>query len=389
MRYTLEDFATILQTTLPQDVLDKINFLIQEFKNVPQDQDFQDQDSYQRKYNNTDPQKYKKQYSHKKTPFLPLNKKPTDTLQPPPIPFKATIIEKKEGIDKLINDIKVALNKISAKNYEQQKESVLQTIQSILDQIPPPPSSPTQPTTNTSSNNTNNDEIINKNKFDILDDDSDEDDEDQDTITTPSPQQPTEHNTIIQSIFDIASSNKFYSQLYAQLYHTILQQYDFLHVSNTSILSDYIHNITNVDYADSDKDYDRYCAINKQNDKRKALTTFISHLTKLDVLNYNETLQIIEHMIQSIMATVDEENKTHIVDEITENLFIVLSILTDKTQKDNDTQWENQPQFIEQFIKTQLDNIKQLASYKVKEHKSISSRAIFKLGDIVKLKGIA
>jgi hypothetical protein len=42
-----------------------------------------------------------------------------------PVPFKATVIDKKEGIEKSINDIRVCLNKISSKNYQSQFQSQL------------------------------------------------------------------------------------------------------------------------------------------------------------------------------------------------------------------------------------------------------------------------
>jgi hypothetical protein len=404
-RYSLEDYITIQETLypinaeisepntiLPQNVIDIIQFLINEFKNVPQEEE---QDYYKKQPN-------KKTFTNRKQNQFPtVFRKP----EPPPVPFKATVIEKKDGIEKLINDIKVALNKISAKNYDQQKDSVIQTIQTIFDEMPQQ-----QPTRGMSDDgassgirkfagrsvdrdandaSNNNTVPIKQNKFDLLDDDSSDDESE--------PIQSSENNLIIQSIFDIASSNKFYSELYARLYQTVIDQYQQLHFSNTSIMQDYINNISAVEYADSDKDYDHYCVINKQNDKRRALTTFIAFLTKLGVVEVKTTQQIIDKMIQYIMTLVDEENKTHIVEEIIENLFIVINTLVASRDKSlpatSCLTTDNKSSIIQSctdksndFIDaTHVEKITELASYKVKEHKSISSRAIFKVGDMKKL----
>ena len=83
------------------------------------------------------------------------------------IVFKPTKIVEKEGIEKIVNDIRVSLNKISVKNYDSQRDVIIENINNIM--------------------NTEN-----ENKADDM-------------------------KLIVNSIFEIAINNKFLSELYAEL----------------------------------------------------------------------------------------------------------------------------------------------------------------------------
>jgi hypothetical protein len=70
-----------------------------------------------------------------------------------------------------------------------------------------------------------------------------------------------------------------------------------------------------------------------------------------------------------VLSYVDVENKTNEIDEITENIFLLISS-SEKSLIECD-KWN--------II---VENVKTSSQYKAKEHLSISSRAIFKYKDI-------
>jgi hypothetical protein len=243
-------------------------------------------------------------------------------------PFKVTNIEKKEGIDKLINDIRAALNKISNKNYETQRDSIFEQIDKII-----------------SDDSSDEDEYkINNNNADSI--------------------------TIANAIFDIASTNKFYSELYATLYKELSNNYVIFQYNIHQIIEQYKDNISSIQFVDPNVDYDKFCDNNKLNDKRKALTTFIVNLMKQDVLEQTQIISIIQYLLDIVFKNAEIENKNCEIEEITENVFIFIS-MTVSHLKEHEL-WEN----IE-------NNIKKLSQYKAKEHLSISSRSIFKYMDIL------
>lgn len=249
------------------------------------------------------------------------SRKPLDTLWEKQPEFIVTKIEKKEGIEKLINDIRVSLNKISTKNYDTHRDNIIKNIDDIT---------------------------------------KDEDPEQTDVI-----------EKIAAAIFDIASTNKFYSELYAKLYQELTTKHPiFGKIIDTFIATTYVDSISLIEQVDETKDYEKYCIKNKENDKRKAMSVFIVNLMKHELIPRKKVADIILNLQSLVMQYIDEDNRTYNVEEITENIFLLLTTC----QKDlmEDDMWKNI-----------TDNIQTCSQYKVKEHQSISSRAVFKYKDIV------
>ena len=188
------------------------------------------------------------------------------------VPFKATKIEKKEGVEKQINDIRVCLNKISSKNYEQQRDSIFGFIESI-------------------------------------DDDS------------------SYLEQIAKSIFDIASSNKFYSELYAGLYQDLIEKFAVFSRFTVHLIEEYYQSMDSIKDVDSNENYNLYCENNKNNDKRKAISMFIVNLMKKGVIDQGDVLQLVLRLQEKVMSLVDIEGHTFQVDEMTENLFIMVPMV--------------------------------------------------------------
>ena len=113
------------------------------------------------------------------------------------------------------------------------------------------------------------------------------------------------------------------------------------------------------------------------NDKRKAMSTFIVNLMKQQLLPKNEVLELIISIQNKIFENIDIDGKTNWIDEVTENLYILISLVA----QDQDTDGGS----IEEQVGKIRNNIEICSKYKVKEYKSISSRAIFKYMDILEI----
>jgi hypothetical protein len=232
--------------------------------------------------------------------------------------FKSTQIEQKEGIEKLINDVRVCLNKISNKNYETQRDVIIQYIKEI----------------------------------------------------TENKESEIELLKIKKSIFEIASTNKFYSELYALLYKDLINIFDCFKENIEPFINEYIENIQKINYVDPKVDYDKYCDYNKENDRRKAMSAFIVNLSKNDIVEKNIVVDKIIYLEELVLNYCDTENKTNELEEITENLFILIT--NSLTYMMHEPNWE-----------IVVNNIKHLAQMKTKDHQSLSSRAVFKFMDIL------
>jgi hypothetical protein len=183
-------------------------------------------------------------------------------------------------------------------------------------------------------------------------------------------QAETELLKIKKSIFEIASTNKFYSELYALLYKDLINTFESFKENIEPFINEYIDSIQNINYVDPKVDYDKYCEYNKENDKRKAMSAFIVNLSKNDIIEKKIVVNKIIYLEDLVLKYCDIENKTNEVEEITENLFILVT--KSFTGMMNEPDWE-----------IVINNIKHLAQLKSKEHKSLSSRALFKFMDIL------
>jgi len=434
MRYTLQDYSDVLFTgykyDLPENTQNIIKNLTKELgvviaaaiaaSNVtnPPDDDFKRQGFHHNKRGKSDSR------------FKQRNERSDESWKGAPA-FKATKIEKKEGADLLMNEIRVCLNKISNKNYEQQRDAIFKCIQEVLEEhdegfsvrepvgfstLPPKgaeeqrswgfsratkccvakprlsidstesaidgqciekPRSSRDETDVRSVDVSIRCEAASRNIDPFLE--SATIVANSERMKSPEDEEVQFKNVkmIAQSIFDIASSNKFYSEIYAGLYRELIEKYAFFSDYISNVITEYYEGIDKIEFVDSNKDYDKYCENNKLNDKRKAMSTFIVNLMKQQVLNKNEVLNLIISIQNKIIENIDAEDKTNWIDEVTENLYILISLVA----QDQDTVIGS----IEEQVSTIRSNIELFSKYKVKDHKSVSSRAIFKYMDILEL----
>jgi hypothetical protein len=236
--------------------------------------------------------------------------------------FKATKIEQKVGIEKTVNDVRIALNKMSSSNYEKQKDSVLSLVGAYF----------------------SSEDSVNE----------------------------ADTERISKAIFDIASTNKFYSEIYAKLYVELAQLHAVFRELLAGFVENFSQNVGALTYVDPDVDYDGYCLYTKSCDNRKATTTFIVNCLKRGLISPDKVFAIIRENLACIDKWVLEEGKTKEVEEIVENLFIVLTLAKNELKEVGE--WT-----------PVTDKVKVLAKTKGKSQVSWSNRAAFKMMDLVEL----
>lgn len=238
--------------------------------------------------------------------------------------FKATPISTAlTGPEKLIQDVRSALNKMSSKNYEVQKDQIIALLHNNVGEI---------------------------------------------------------NADVSKTIFDIASTNRFYSEIYAKLYKELIAQFPIFSDLLNNFIIVFVNNVREIEHVDGDKDYELFCAYNKRNDMRKAMTVFLVSLMKEEVLSKLRIINIILIFQELTAKYLDEPNRVNEVDEITEVLFLFLQEGKDRFQ-DMQTEWIWKFKVVPQ--------IQQISKYKKNNKPSISSRTIFKYMDMIELLNIS
>jgi len=174
-------------------------------------------------------------------------------------------------------------------------------------------------------------------------------------------------------IFEIASNNRFYSKIYADLYSDLIHKYSTIKtIFEESVLS-FMSLFDSVEYVDSTVDYDRFCKNNKDNERRKSLSLFFLNLMKNGIISKIQIINLVKTLITQVQLFISEETKKHEVDELSENVCILFSV--DLFM--NDTSTINGM--------TVYELITHLAKSKTKTYPGLTSKTIFKYMDLLGL----
>jgi hypothetical protein len=176
------------------------------------------------------------------------------------------------------------------------------------------------------------------------------------------------------SIFSIASSNSFYSELYAKLFKILMEEYEVFKKIFEDNYKVFMNLFDNIEYVDPKKNYDKFCEYTKTNDNRRAMSLFLVNLMKNGVIEKEEILEIIKNLQKLIMKYISKPDKTNEVEELDENLYIIITNSSNKIKFGVDEGTENIIKDIE-FIS--------LLKPKMKEYPSITNKTIFKHMDII------
>jgi hypothetical protein len=181
--------------------------------------------------------------------------------------------------------------------------------------------------------------------------------------------------TVGAAIFNTASSNHFFSAVYARLFRQLLHKYNavFQTVFETNF-DQFMTLFKTIEHADAKKDYTRFCEVNKTNDKRRAMSLFIINLMKEGVVTTFKVVDIVQQLQSLIRENVRQSDRTNEVEELTENLFIILKDAHQFLRSGHADEWAT--------IVHEVEHNGQLKPKNAK-YPSITNKTIFKHMDIL------
>ena len=229
--------------------------------------------------------------------------------------FKSTKLDKNEtGIEKEIDDLRTFLNKLTQSNYREMCSNITTLLEKILE------------------NNASEEDLLKVGK----------------------------------SIFEIGSMNKFWSELYASLYKDLISTFPIMNSIYEKNFESFLTLFETIRYIDAEKDYDEFCRINKENENRRALSSFFVHLMKNNVIPVEKLLEIIQSLQSKFMELIVCKDRKNEVEEIAENLVIII-------QGGSDIFYN-----IEEIVQF----IERVGTLEVKDYDSLTRKTIFKFLDL-------
>ena len=232
--------------------------------------------------------------------------------------FKTTTLDKNmEGLEAQMDQIRSYLNKLTNDNYKEISNEIKLVIKDIVDQ--------------------DNENYLSK---------------------------------IGVSIFEIGSANRFLSKVYVKLYKELIDTYPIMKNVCTSNFNSFQSLFETFDYCDASEDYDKFCDITKQNEKRKALSKFLMVCVEYSIIELESMEKIMLDFLGKINNYINEDDKENAVDEIVANLAIMILSSVSVFKKMNS------------HTKIFKD-IEILSGLNVKQYPGLSNKTLFKFLDIV------
>jgi hypothetical protein len=187
----------------------------------------------------------------------------------------------------------------------------------------------------------------------------------------------TSHENMMKigySIFNIASSNSFYSSLYARLFKALMNDYDIFKKIFEDNFKEFMNLFESIEFVDPKKNYDKFCEYTKTNDKRRAMSLFVVNLMINHIISEDEIIEIIKQLQALISSYLRKPEKSNEVEELTENLFIIVTKSKGYLGKgETKSAWECIIKNVE-FVT--------ILKPKMKEYPSVTNKTIFKHMDI-------
>ena len=177
------------------------------------------------------------------------------------------------------------------------------------------------------------------------------------------------------TIFEIASNNRFYSKIYADLYSDLTTKYDMMKTTFEGNLALFTNLFDKIEYVDPKVDYDRFCEINKTNEKRKSLAAFYLNLMYNTIISKKTIMTITRNLLHQLYSFISEEEKKNEVDELTETIGILY-----KKELYEDDEGDDYT-LIQGYTITEV--IEKIANSKVKDYKSLTNKSLFKFMDLI------
>lgn len=315
-KYSLRDFNNIIfkgfSVTLPDDTINKVNDIAKHVGSP----NYIKTPSFQKAPRSHEPSSSNSKRKRDKNEAHALWSKMT--------PFQPTKLDEKTGVDADINEIRCSLNKLTDKNTCEITDKIV----GILDKLIALPDEEGKPTSLQNIERVGN------------------------------------------AIFDIASTNRFFSRVYAEVYAALYSKYEVMQTLLTNNYESFLQQFSTIEYASPEIDYNEFCRVNKVNERRRTLSAFYLNLYFSGVLTFDKIEYLVEYMLQKILALIEEEDNIAEVDEYTENINILF---------DKDAEYDESIKINDKSIK---ETVEMLAKTKIKSYPSLSSKCVFKYMDM-------
>lgn len=321
--YNLDDFEEIKQQGFDYELPNKTIQVINKIAKLVGSPHYIKTPIFKRhNYDNKQPRQHNK-YNKKRKQVKELSDEEWEMLRK----FEKTKLQKhKDNFEKELNKLRILLNKLTDKTIDSIKDEFFEKMDNLLNEL---------------------------NENDLI--------------------------RLVESIFEIASSNQFYSAIYAQLIKELIERYDVFYSVFETMYNSSIETLMNtlkykISKREKNDNYNELCKNNLENDKRKSISKFLANLVKEDIIESDDYIIHINELIELLLNNMKEKNKNELNESISNILYEILITCCKTLYQHDETETQEIINKIIDITETKPNS---------KSNPSLSNKCLFKLMDII------
>ena len=252
----------------------------------------------------------------------------------------------KEGRDKIVQQIKLTLNKLSRPNYEKLQKEIMDLLIKLFEPI-------------------------------VQDNEPNTDEPDEESAVVEEEDTELFHKTITDIYYILSKTTDVkMSEVYAELCASFIREH--AHPLWKSVLQEqmeqYCLQLQAIETIDPDTDNDAFCLYTKRISDNRGKAVFLLQLSKLDVIPTETVMDILQKKLlgpihECVFSTI--ENKKIFVDEWTEHVSLFVNLGKTFLKEKEAEKWD--------AVTKQIQLLGQVV---IKEHPNMTSRSKFKYKDL-------
>lgn len=129
---------------------------------------------------------------------------------------------------------------------------------------------------------------------------------------------------ICNKIFEIISTNSFYSEIYARLYSELICIHDsFKHIFYEQY-QQYIDSFETIHYVSSNEDYDKYCIYVKHVNSISSMCSFFLSCIKYGICKYDDIMKLVLFFQKKMIDQLENEDKLNENEAYIQNIYSII-----------------------------------------------------------------
>ena len=173
-------------------------------------------------------------------------------------------------------------------------------------------------------------------------------------------------------VFDLATANRFSSKEYVNILIKLQENYTEIKSVLDDTISKFLTCFDNIQSINPDEDYEKFCLLKAEGEKRKALSLFLVNLFKSDLFELTDLEEILVKLIDELYINYKKDDCKATCEDIADNMHVLIEPVVSELKEGNS----------HNLIINKITNVKDLGK---SENPSFSNKTKFRLMDILDL----